>query len=220
MATKRQQASPRDRLIDAGLRLAAERPWDEVTLGAIAEEAKLPLAVLYAEFGSRGALLAAFSRRIDAAVLSEEDGEALADSPPRDRLFEVLMRRFEALQPYRAGVASILSDRLRRPGAGLAALPQLGRSMAWMLVAAGVPTDGWRGLLRIKGLSALWLATLRVWLRDDSEDMAKTMAALDRNLQRTESLLQRLPRRRRSDAAGMAGAAADPAPGSTSEAPA
>lgn len=216
MATKRQQASPRDRLIDAALRLAAERPWDEVTLGAIAEEARLPLAVLYAEFGSRGAILAAFARRIDAAVLSEDDAEALADSPPRDRLFEVLMRRFEALQPHRAAVASILSDRLRRPGAGLAALPQLGRSMAWMLVAAGIPTDGWRGLLRIKGLSALWLATLRVWLQDDSEDMAKTMAALDRNLQRAESLLQRLPRRRRPGVAETAEAAAGPA----SEAPA
>lgn len=224
MATKRQQASPRDRLIDAALRLAAERPWDEVTLGAIAEEAKLPLAVLYAEFGSRGALLAAYARRIDAAVLSEEDAEALADSPARDRLFEVLMRRFEAMQPHRAAVASILSDRLRRPGAGLAALPQLGRSMAWMLVAAGISTDGWRGLLRIKGLSALWLATLRVWLRDDSEDMAKTMAALDRNLQRAESLLQRLPRRRPGVAetaeaagageagAGEAGSSAGPAP--------
>lgn len=198
MATKRQQTSPRDRLIDAALRLAAERPWSEVTLGDIAEEAKLPLRALYAEFGSRGEIVAAFSRRIDAEVLSEEEGEALADTPPRDRLFDVLMRRFEALQPHRAAVASILGERLCNPAAGLTSLPQLGRSMAWMLVAAGISAEGWQGLLRVQGLSALWIATLRVWLRDESEDMAKTMAALDRNLRRAEGLLQRLPRRRRA----------------------
>lgn len=218
MASKRPQASPRDRLIDAALRLAAEQPWDEVTLGAVAEEAKVPLQALYAEFGSRGAILEAFARRIDAAVLSDEEAEALADSPPRDRLFEVLMRRFEAMQPYRAGVASILSDQLRRPTAGLAALPQLGRSMAWMLVAAGIGTEGWRGLLRVKGLSAIWLATLRVWLRDDSADLAKTMATLDRNLQRAEGLLRRLPSRRRSRAPEAPAEAAEVTEGDTGSA--
>ena len=28
----------------------------------------------------------------------------------------------------------------------------------------------------------VWLATLRVWVRDDSPDLARTMAALDRHL--------------------------------------
>jgi len=30
----------------------------------------------------------------------------------------------------------------------------------------------------------VWLKTLRVWLDDDSPDLARTMAALDRNLGR------------------------------------
>src|SRR3546814_17327248 len=66
--------------------------------------------------------------------------------------------------------------------------------MALTLEAAGFSTTGCRGVLRRKGLAAIYLATMRVWLRDDSEDMAKTMAYLDRQLARVDSLLGRLKR--------------------------
>jgi len=48
--------------------------------------------------------------------------------------------------------------------------------------------------LRSKGLLAIWLATLKVWLEDDSPDLAPTMAALDRNLRRAESAVMGLDR--------------------------
>ena len=197
MAAPRQKTSDRDRIIDAALALAAEGRWSDVTLGAIASEAKLPLRTVYDEFGSRSEILAAFFRRIDAEVLSEDEEGLGEEEPPRDRLFDVLMRRFEALQPHRDAVATIYADSLCQPASALGSIPQLNRSMAWMLTAAGISAEGWGGLLRVQGLVTLWLATLRVWLRDESEDMARTMAALDRNLRRAEGLLQRMPRRRR-----------------------
>lgn len=197
MAAPRQKTGDRDRIIDAALALAAEGRWSDVTLGAIAAEAKLPLRTVYDEFGSRSEILGAFFRRIDAEVLSEDEEGLGEEEPPRDRLFDVLMRRFEALQPHRAAVSTIYADCLCQPSAALGSLPQLGRSMAWMLTAAGISSEGWGGVARVQGLVGLWLATMRVWLRDESEDMAKTMAALDRNLRRAEGLLQRLPRRRR-----------------------
>ncbi|WP_366552922.1 TetR family transcriptional regulator [Aquibaculum sediminis] len=225
MAARRPQKSNRDRIIDATLQLAAERPWSEVRLPDIAAASELPLRQIYEEFGSRSEILAAFSRRIDAEVLGEDDMSAeIAEESPRDQLFEVLMRRFEAMQPHRAALSSILACYSCQPTDSLSALPQLGRSMAWMLTAAGISPEGWRGILRIKGVSAIWLATLRVWLKDDSEDMAKTMAALDRNLRRAEDLISRLPRRRRrgsaEDAGAGAEASADPGPEAPSGAPA
>jgi hypothetical protein len=56
--------------------------------------------------------------------------------------------------------------------------------MAWTLEASGIATGGLRGVLRIKALAALYLATMRTWLADESADNAATMAALDRNLKR------------------------------------
>lgn len=172
-------------LIDAALALAAERGWRDVTLRDIAEAANVSLAETYAVYPSRQAVLRDFARRIDAAVLASEEPGA-AEGGARDRLFDVLMRRFDALAPYKAGLANVLADQARDPLAVACGLCLLRRSMACMLEAANLSAAGLRGALRIKGLSVAYLAALRVWLRDESEDHAPTMAALDRGLARLD----------------------------------
>ncbi len=56
-----------------------------------------------------------------------------------------------------------------------------------MLQAAGVSTTGLRGELRVRGLIAVWLWTMRAFERDETEDLAPTMAALDIALGRAHS---------------------------------
>ncbi len=82
------------------------------------------------------------------------------------------------------------------------------RSMRWMLEAADVPVSGVRGELRVKGLVAVWLWTLRAWRNDESEDLSATMAALDSALHRAEQAAEFLGRRAR--AVGPVRAAAEP----------
>ena len=197
-----------ERLIETALNMASERSWHELSLAEIAESAEVSLGEAYTVFSSKRAILEAFSRRVDAEVLGDknlgEDWEA-GESTARDRLFDVMMRRFDALAPYRAGLANVIYDQTREPLSALSGLCQLRRSMAAMLEAAQLSPEGLCGGLRIKGLTGLYLATLRVWLRDESADMAKTMASLDGYLRRIESLLNRLPRRPgRSEAAAEA----------------
>jgi AcrR family transcriptional regulator len=174
------------RLIDAALRLAAGRGWRRTSLAAIAAEAGLPLDQAYAACPSKYAILAAFLRRIDRAALAGPAPES--DASGRDRLFDILMRRFDALQPHRAALRAILRDSMGNPAALLGA-PSLLCSMAWMLEAAGISTAGWRGAMRIQALAALYLWVLRDFLRDESADLARTMAALDRGLRRAQSFL-------------------------------
>lgn len=194
MATRKQD--PARKVIDATLKLAAERDWQDVSLSDIAGEAGVSLAVVHERFGSKQAILAAYGREVDAAVLSDRDSMD-QDGSPRDRLFDVLMRRFDELSHHKTAIANILDSYRCQPVSALCALPGLGRSMSWMLEAANVSAGGWRGTLRVKGLSAIYLSVLRVWLKDESEDMAKTMAALDRSLTRADNLLGRLRSRRR-----------------------
>ncbi len=184
---QRKAADPTDRVIDAALALAVTRGWRGVTLAAVAREAKLPLAEVYRVCPSRPAILGAFMRRIDSAVLAGGDSE-LGDESPRDRLFDVLMRRFDALAPHRDAVAAIAADLPREPPLLALFAPCYARSMACMLEAAGLSPAGVRGALRVKGLAALYLVALRIWLNDDDPDLARTMAALDRLLRRAESL--------------------------------
>jgi AcrR family transcriptional regulator len=174
-----------DRIIDAALALAAERGWRDLTLADIAGAAGLPLSKLYPVYASKAAILRGFTRRIDAAVLAG-GGEDVGGA--RDRLFEVLMRRFDALQPHREALGNIVFDQARDPVSALCGLGRLERSMAAMLEAARLSAGGLRGLLRAKALGLAYLATLRVFLSDDSADLAATMAALDRNLGRLDRL--------------------------------
>ena len=87
-----------DHVIDTALALAAERGWRDLSLVEIAAAAKLPLSKLYPHYPSKTAILDAFMRRTDAAVLAEETEP---EGSARDRIFDVLMRRFDALQPHR-----------------------------------------------------------------------------------------------------------------------
>lgn len=177
---------PAGRIIDAALDLAAIEGWSGLSMARIAEAAGLTLAELHAAFPSKACLLDAFIRRIDDQVLAA--GSADADDAARDRLFEVLMRRFDALAPRKAAVAAILRD-IIDPTVGLVGLSAVARSMAWTLEAAGLSSAGLGGLVRVQGLLIVYADAVRVWLRDDTPDMAKTMAALDKGLRRAESLV-------------------------------
>src|SRR5262249_54503448 len=97
-APKSSGGDPRDQIIDAMMRLAAENDFRDIGLADIAAEAEVPLATLRRNFDGKLGILAAFSRRIDEQVLDRGPAEG---EGARDRLFEVLMRRFEALVPYR-----------------------------------------------------------------------------------------------------------------------
>jgi hypothetical protein len=96
------------------------------------------------------------------------------------------MERFEVLNEYRAALVSILDSFKTDPKQLVISCPHLGRSMSWMLEAAGVETDGLRGALKVAGLTALYIKTLHVWQDDESADMAKVMASLDKDLGRAE----------------------------------
>ena len=187
--------SDRDRIIDAALSLVAREGWRRLSMAAIAAEADLPILALYRAFPSKPAILRAFSRRIDEAVLavpldappeSAAESAGDADERPRDRVFDLLMRRFDALQPYRSALEVLGRELPTDPISALSAGARLLCSIAWMLEAAGISADGWRGVVAVKLTAAAYLATARVWLRDESPDLAPTMAALDRRLRAIE----------------------------------
>ncbi|MDP6706954.1 MAG: helix-turn-helix domain-containing protein [Alphaproteobacteria bacterium] len=189
---KKVAPEPPERLIEAALRLAALQGWTATTMAEIAAEAGVTLAEARRAFASKEALLAAFFKRLDAAML--EGLEPGGDEPVRDRLFDVIMRRFDAMAPYKDGIRAVVRDLVRQPPvlACVAAGP-VRRSLEWMLTGAGV--DSWGPLqpLQLKGLGLVYLAALRAWFRDDSADLAATMAALDKGLARAEAVLAMLP---------------------------
>ena len=180
-----------DRLTEAALALAGERGWQALSLVDVAKRAELPLLDCYRTMPSKAALLRRLIVAADEAVL--QGGVADPEEPPRDRLFDVLMRRFDALQTRRAGTVAILRELPLDPASLVGLLPRLARSFVWMLETAGVSTTGLPGALRVKALGIVYLYALRIWIEDDTPDMARTMAALDKALRCAERLVNRVP---------------------------
>eukprot|EP00439_Symbiodinium_sp_Y106_P090015 s1_g2551.t1 len=127
-----------DKIIDAALQLAAEEGWAGFSLSDVAQRAKVPLVDLHGQFSGKRAILAAFSRRTDVRVLRAVDPEDQEGERPKDRLFDVLMLRFDELGGYKEGVRAISKDLSRDPLGLLAGARPALRSMHWMLEAASI----------------------------------------------------------------------------------
>jgi len=184
---------PEEKIVNAALRLAASRGWSGLSLADIATGAKMSLSELSRHFSSKAQILAAYGRQIDARVLQEISAEDMSGETARDRLFHVLMMRFDALSDDKPALSRIAADLRRDPLAGAPLARPLLQSMGWMLEAAGIDSSGIAGAVRVRGLALVWGAAFRVWL-DDGEDQSKTMAELDRRLREGSELLERLSR--------------------------
>jgi AcrR family transcriptional regulator len=92
--------SEREKIIAAFLALLAEKPIEQIGFAEIAKETGVSLGQLRGEFASTHAIFAAHIKSTDRAVLAADLSD-MAEEPPRERLFDVLMRRLEVLAPHR-----------------------------------------------------------------------------------------------------------------------
>ena len=175
------ETTPKGRLIAASLKLAAERPWKNISLIDIADASGLTLADVRTHFDGKPAIVRGFVRAVDDALLAKARKPQAGDGR-RDALFEVIMARFDLLSPYKAAIRSIMQDAEPDPRA----LGSARASQPWMLAAAGIDASGAGGSVRTIGLASVYASVFRTWLDDDDAGQARTMAALDRRLRRGE----------------------------------
>jgi ubiquinone biosynthesis protein COQ9 len=180
--------SKRNKAIQAALELATEGGWRSVTFTAIAERTGLGLADLRRDFTCKADILKAFQAEIDAEVLAKTKA-ATPEQSPRDRVFDMIMTRFEAMTPYKPALRRISADLCCHPAEAAQLLPSTLASQYWMLTGAGAKLNGPGAGLRVTGLAAIYAKVFRVWLDDTSPGLDGTMAALDRRLKNGEQWL-------------------------------
>ncbi len=180
-------------ILNAAMSVLARDGWRGATLRAVAEAAPCAMADLVARYGDYYGLLNAIGEQATLAALQETDASG-GSQAIRDRLFEVLMARLDALQDYRPGIRALLPEQARDPVLAAWFAVKAPVHMARIAAAAGVQTHGLRGLLRVQGLTFLYLRVARVWLNDETEDMARTLKALDQALAQAERWAHRLDR--------------------------
>ena len=181
----------RDKAVEAALALSEEKGWNGFGFLELSQKLDCSLADLYEYFDDKGDLLYAVGRMVDRRVMAGFDGSDVDGETPREKLFEIMMERFDVLNENRAGVLSILQSIKCDPKLAVFSLPHLTKSMSWMLELAGLNAQGLKGSAAVLGLCGVYLHAARAWMEDDTEDMAKTMAALDLGLSKAEVLADR-----------------------------
>jgi AcrR family transcriptional regulator len=175
-----------DRALDSFVSLVAERGFAGVSLHDVARAAGLDMGELYGLYRDKVSLVSALMAQVDARVLAGTPHDHDPEETARDRLFDVMMRRYDVLRPYRDALREIRHAAMRDPLLAATLAPFVRRSMAAMLEAARLPSDGLAGIVRQNGLLAIHYAVSRVFERDETTDLSKTMAALDSRLKTAE----------------------------------
>ncbi|MDK9695015.1 MAG: TetR/AcrR family transcriptional regulator [Siculibacillus sp.] len=182
-----------EKIEDALLASAGEKAFLDIRLSEIADRAGVDLAELRRAFDGPFAILESFCRRIDVRVL-ETDDPSLAGESSRERLFDALMRRFDLLVPYRAGIAGLERAARRDPVLACHLARLACGSQTWLLESAGISTAGLIGRLRAPVLAAALVRLVPVFLADEEAGLPKTMAALDETLDRLGDWQNRVAR--------------------------
>jgi hypothetical protein len=184
--TQSDEHAPID-LLEAALGLVEREGWQAYGPLRLARETGAGLAEIVTQLGDRADILAAMGRRADMAMIDVEVDD-LAEMSPKERVFELMMRRFESLRAARPALR-----RLRReaaPEVWLQGLGNLRRAMKLVVEAADLAGHGPRRAVVGAALASAYLRTGRVWLDDDSEDLSRTLAELDTQLDRIGGVLR------------------------------
>jgi len=178
------------RILDAALALAGEAGWSQLRLSAVAARLGISLSDILHHYRDKDAVADALFRRAWEAMLSAPP-DGLAELPMVGRLHLLLMRWFDALAPHRAVAGQMLADKLypSHPHHWAPLIFNLSRTIHWLLDAAGDESGGRHRQLIEIGLTGIFLATLRVWTRDESEGQTRTREFLSRRLEAGDRLL-------------------------------
>lgn len=170
----------REAAVQAWMAVIGRDGWRAATLSAAAEEAGCAAESLVAKVGDAIDAVSAFIDHVgrEAALAAATDGTV------RDRLFAGLMAGADALSAQRAAVEALIAA--RDPGLVALVVAKAGPALRRLASAAGVEVTGVRGAARVAALGAIAARVFHVWRRDDSPDMARTMAELDSQLARAE----------------------------------
>lgn len=181
MARKEEQSPlpPMRAAAAAALELAAEKPWDHVSIHAIARAAGVGLDDLY-DMGGKPAVLAEVDRVFDRAMgagLEPLDDDA-EDMVRRERLVEVMMQRFDAMEKHRDAVTHIHDFITANPAEAAKAAARRLKTARWALEASEIEDAAG---VKALALAAAFMRAKGVWLADEAP-LDRTLAAVDKDL--------------------------------------
>ena len=183
MAERKSKTRPD--LLEAAFTHLADVGWAGWSPRALAAMTGYDLGEVYDAFPTPTALAQKLAERLDKTMLAIDPDE-LDGLSHRERLFELFMRRFDAMTPYKPGLQRLTREARTEPELLLAGLCNLDRMAHWLIELAELPYSGLEARLARASLVVAYARIFRTWLDDATPDLATTMAELDKRLDQLE----------------------------------
>ena len=173
---------------DAAWTLLATHPINEIEFDAVADMAGVDRGLAGALSGSVQCLVLAKMTELDRRSLTETyaDIQDAGVVTIREKIIESLLHWFETYAPYRLQIEQLHRSARGHPDLALRLFIGLEALIRHILVMSGDPALGLKGMVRVKGVAGVFLSTARVWMKDDSNDLAATMKMLDQRMSQAE----------------------------------
>ena len=181
------------RILDTTLDIADDMGWGRLRLRQVAARLNLSMADIRKHYRDKDAIADAWFARADAAMLAKR-GKGFARLSATDRLYRVITAWLDALAPYRGVTGEMLGEKLYpgHPHHTLALVWTLSRTVQWIRDAAHLDAGGRRKQVEEIGLTALFAATVFLWLRDETVGQQRTHAFLANRLADADAAMARL----------------------------
>ena len=179
-------------LIKKSFELVSEIGWENFNLKLLAEKNKFELDDIKTIFKTKSSVLKEFSIMIDEEVVNSINQNDFIDNPVKDNLFEIIMMRFEKLKAYKNGILKILNSAKKNPLILKKVSRQLFSSLDFFLEVSNAKDNFLFDKFKLSALFLIYSYVFRIWLKDDSDEMSKTMAELDSLLSKSEIIVKNL----------------------------
>ncbi|PAU74235.1 hypothetical protein [Halomonas salipaludis] len=184
-----------ERVLSQALAMAEQTGWEGVELTRVAAALEIPAAAVLDHYRDRDAVADAWFLRGWRAMLAEKP-EGFADWAARERIEHCLLAWFDALAAHRRVSVEMLRSKAHPPHlhTWVPMVFDLSRTVQWLREAAMLeaPYGTRRAQVEEIGLTALLVATLRVWAHDETPGEQETRRYLSKRLRHAEGLMRRL----------------------------
>ena len=178
--------------IKKGFNLINDIGWDKFSVEKLSTKENIPVKDLKVIFKCKYSIVDKFSRMIDKSIESKLRIQDFRDSSKKDILFELIMMRFDEMEEFKGSLAKVLDATKNKPLLISIITQNVMNTMDFFLELSNSYNNYAFDVLKKNFLFLIYSITFKTWLSDNTEDLSKTMAELDKLLSTAENFQQKV----------------------------
>ena len=165
--------------------------WPDLEMIMLAQEMEISATQLYERIPHKADLLKGFVEIIDEKMRETYEASSQHSGiTQQDQLFDIIMCRLEAIQPYKKAFKNLYCALWTTPFQTFETFPKFFNSLQKILEMASISTNGILGVIKIKAFAIVYGIILKEWLKEENSQPSDMMIEIDRLLKQIAPILR------------------------------